>query len=111
MSLLQPLGHVQSVIERRNTIPILANVVLHAEDGELALTTTDMNMDIVTEVGCSVITPGTTTMSAHLLYDIARKLPDGAEVDISVGDGHAMLALGLWLIANAAGGGFSGKQQ
>ena len=94
MSLLRPLGHVQSVVERRNTIPILANVVLRAEDGELALTATDMDMDIVTEVGCSVKTPGTTTMSAHLLYDIARKLPDGAEVDISVGDGHAIVSAG-----------------
>ena len=94
MSLLRPLGHVQSVVERRNTIPILANVVLRAEDGELALTATDMDMDIVTEVGCSVMTPGTATMSAHLLYDIARKLPDGAEVDISVGDGHARVSAG-----------------
>ena len=42
MSLLRPLGHVQSVVERRNTIPILANVVLKAEDGQLSLTATDM---------------------------------------------------------------------
>ena len=94
MSLLRPLGHVQSVVERRNTIPILANVVLRAGDGELALTATDMDMDIVTEVGCSVMTAGTTTMSAHLLYDIVRKLPDGAEVDISAGDGHAIVSAG-----------------
>ena len=46
MSLLRPLGHVQSVVERRNTIPILANVVLRAEDGQLSLTATDMDMDI-----------------------------------------------------------------
>ena len=94
MSLLRPLGHVQSVVERRNTIPILANVVLHAEGGELSLTATDMDMDIATEVGCSVMTSGTTTMSAHLLYDIARKLPDGAEVEIAVNDGHAMVSAG-----------------
>ena len=94
MSLLRPLGHVQSVVERRNTIPILANVVLRAEDGQLSLTATDMDMDIATEVGCSVMTPGTTTMSAHLLYDIARKLPDGAEVEIVVNDGHAMVSTG-----------------
>ena len=92
MSLLRPLGHVQSVVERRNTIPILANVVLRAEEGELSLTATDM--DIATEVGCSVMTSGTTTMSAHLLYDIARKLPDGAEVEIAVNDGHAMVSAG-----------------
>ena len=94
MSLLRPLGHVQSVVERRNTIPILANVVLRAEDAELSLTATDMDMDIATEVGCSVMTPGTTTMSAHLLYDIVRKLPDGAEVEIVVSDGRAMVSAG-----------------
>jgi len=94
MSLLRPLGHVQSVVERRNTIPILANVVLRAEEGELSLTATDMDMDIATEVGCSVMTSGTTTMSAHLLYGIARKLPDGAEVEIAVNDGHAMVSAG-----------------
>ena len=94
MSLLRPLGHVQSVVERRNTIPILANVVLRAEEGELSLTATDMDMDIATEVGCSVMTSGTTTMSAHLLYDITRKLPDGAEVEIAVNDGHAIVSAG-----------------
>ncbi|MDA0800032.1 MAG: DNA polymerase III subunit beta [Proteobacteria bacterium] len=94
ISLLRPLGHVQSVVERRNTIPILANVVLRAEEGELSLTATDMDMDIATEVGCSVMTSGTTTMSAHLLYDIARKLPDGAEVEIAVNGGHAMVSAG-----------------
>ena len=94
MSLLRPLGHVQSVVERRNTIPILANVVLRAEDGQLSMTATDMDMDIATEVGCSVATAGTTTVSAHMLYDIARKLPDGAEGEVSVADGHAMISAG-----------------
>ena len=94
MSLLRPLGHVQSVVERRNTIPILANAVLCAEEGKLSLTATDMDMDIATEVGCSVVTSGTTTMSAHLLYDIARKLPDGAEVEIAVNDGRAIVSAG-----------------
>ena len=94
MSLLRPLGQVQSVVERRNTIPILANVLLRADAGELSLTATDMDMDIATKVGCSVVTTGTATMSAHLLYDIARKLPDGAEVEIAVSDGQALVSAG-----------------
>jgi DNA polymerase-3 subunit beta len=94
MSLLRPLGHVQSVVERRNTIPILANVVLRADGGQLSLTATDMDMDIATEVGCAVGTAGTTTMSAHILYDIVRKLPDGAEVEVNVVDGHASISAG-----------------
>ena len=94
MSLLRPLGHVQSVVERRNTIPILANVVLRAEDGQLSLTATDMDMDIATEVGCAVVTSGTVTTSAHMLYDITRKLPDGAEVELTVADGHVNINAG-----------------
>ena len=94
ISLLRPLGQVQSVVERRNTIPILANVVLQAADGALLMTATDMDMDIATQVEGAVSTAGTTTVSAHLLYDIVRKLPDGAEVDIAVADGHAMISAG-----------------
>ncbi|MDP6218864.1 MAG: DNA polymerase III subunit beta, partial [Alphaproteobacteria bacterium] len=94
ISLLRPLGQAQSVVERRNTIPILANVVLQAEGGMLLMTATDMDMDIATQVECAVGTTGTTTVSAHLLYDIARKLPEGAEVEISVADGHAMISAG-----------------
>jgi DNA polymerase-3 subunit beta len=94
VSLLRPLGHVQSVVERRNTIPILANVVLRAEDGQLSLTATDMDMDIATEVGCAVVTSGTATTSAHMLYDIARKLPDGAEVELTVVEGHVNINAG-----------------
>ena len=55
ISLLRPLGQVQSVVERRNTIPILANVVLQAADGALLMTATDMDMDIATQVECDVI--------------------------------------------------------
>jgi len=79
-ALLRPLGHVQSVVERRNTIPILANVLLRAEAGRLSLTATDMDMDIVESVDCNVATDGTLTVPAHTLYDIVRKLPDGSEV-------------------------------
>ena len=94
ISLLRPLGQVQSVVERRNTIPILANVVLQAADGALSMTATDMDMDIATQVECAVGTAGTTTVSAHLLYDIIRKLPEGAEVEIAVADGQATISAG-----------------
>jgi DNA polymerase-3 subunit beta len=60
ISLLRPLGHVQSVVERRNTIPILANVVLQADSGMLSMTATDMDMDIATQAECAVGTAGTT---------------------------------------------------
>lgn len=94
MSLLRPLGHVSSVVERRNTIPILSNVVLHAASGKLSLTATDMDMDVITNVPCSVGQEGASTLSAHLLNDIVKKLPDGAEVQVQIADGHAQISAG-----------------
>ncbi len=81
-ALLRPLGHVQSVVERRNTIPILSNVLLRAGDGRLRLTATDMDMDIVESVECEVAREGSATVPAHTFHDIARKLPDGSEVGV-----------------------------
>ncbi|RDD63088.1 DNA polymerase III subunit beta [Ferruginivarius sediminum] len=90
-ALLKSLGHVHSVVERRNTIPILSNVLLDARDGRLGLTATDMDLTIVEEVAAEVGEPGATTAPAHTLYDIVRKLPDGAQIELAVqGDGGQM---------------------
>ncbi len=81
--LLKALGHVQSVVERRGTIPILSNVKLEAAADTLYLTATDMDIAIVERTVAAVAEPGKTTVPAQTLYDIIRKLPDGAQVEIS----------------------------
>ena len=81
-ALLRSLGHVQSVVERRNTIPILSNVLLRGEGNELSLAATDMDLEIIESVPATVSRPGSATASAHTLYDIVRKLPDGSQVEI-----------------------------
>jgi len=87
-ALLRCLAHVQSVVERRNTIPILSNVLVEAKGERLSLTATDMDLAIVEQTAANVVTPGAATVPAHTMYDIVRKLPDGAEVQIElVGDG------------------------
>jgi DNA polymerase-3 subunit beta len=94
-ALLKSLGHVQSVVERRNTIPILANVKISAADGKLALNATDMDIEIVESVAASVAVKGATTAPAHTLYEIARKLPEGAEVEIEAsGEGKLTVRAG-----------------
>ena len=94
-ALLKSLGHVQSVVERRNTIPILSNVKIDAGDASVRLNATDMDLDIVEAAPADVSTPGSTTVSAHTLYDIVRKLPDGAQIDIdAAGDGQVVLSAG-----------------
>lgn len=92
-ALLKPLAHVQSVVERRNTIPILANVLLKAADGMVSMTATDMDMDVVESVACSVEQAGTATVPALTLYEIARKLPDGAEVGLNVAGDSGRMAI------------------
>ncbi len=84
-ALLRSLNHVQSVVERRNTIPILSNVQLQVADGRLGLTATDMDLAIVETVDAGIETDGSTTAPAHTLYDIVRKLPDGAQVELDAG--------------------------
>ena len=94
MNLLRPLSHINSVVERRNTIPILSNVVLHAASEKLSLTATDMDMDIITTTPCSISSEGATTIPAHLLFEIVKKLPEGAEVQFHLADGHAHISAG-----------------
>jgi len=82
-ALLKALGHVQSVVERRNTIPILSNVLLTAGHDTLAFSATDLDMEIVDEAPAHVDAPGQITAPAHTLYEIVRKLPEGADVSLS----------------------------
>ena len=88
-ALLKSLGHVQNVVERRNTIPILSNVLLEAGANTLGLTATDMDLTIVERAPASVGSGGAATVPAHTLYDIVRKLPEGSQVEI---DGGAAMA-------------------
>jgi len=82
-ALLKALGHVQSVVERRNTIPILSNVLFTAGRESLAFSATDLDMEIIDETPAFVDSPGQITAPAHTLYEIVRKLPEGADVSLS----------------------------
>ena len=99
-ALLKALGHVQSVVERRNTIPILSNVLLRADaagppgsEGALALSATDMDLEIVERVPGRIEQPGRITAPAHTLYDIVRKLRDGAQIEIEAGGERSAMVL------------------
>ena len=99
-TLLKGLSHVQSVVERRNTIPILSNVLIEATpgenggDGALKLMATDLDLQINERIAAQVDQPGSTTVSAHTLFDIARKLPEGAQVSLSAAEGRMAIAAG-----------------
>ncbi|RIV88580.1 DNA polymerase III subunit beta [Aurantiacibacter xanthus] len=95
-TLLRCLSHVQSVVERRNTIPILSNVLIEADAGGMVkVMATDLDLQVVESMRANAVeTPGAITVSAHLLFDIARKLPDGSEVSLETADNRMVVKAG-----------------
>ena len=85
-ALLKSLGHVHRVVERRNTVQILANVLIRAAGTTLSLKATDLDLEVTETVPGDVGAQGATTVPAHMIYDIVRKLPDGSQILLE-GDG------------------------
>ena len=81
--LLKAVSQAQSVVERRNTIPILANVLISAEGDEVSFRATDLDIEVVDRAAAKVDRAGATTVSAVTLHEIVRKLPDGALVSLT----------------------------
>jgi DNA polymerase III subunit beta len=81
-SLLRAMNRAQSVVERRNTIPILGNVLIEAEGEDVSFRATDLDIEVIDKAHAMVTRAGSTTVGAHTLHEIARKLPDGAMVEL-----------------------------
>lgn len=94
-TLLRGLSHVQSVVERRNTIPILSNVLIEAQaGGTMRLMATDLDLQIDETIPAAVDQPGAITVSAHTLFDIVRKLPEGSQVELAAAEGRITVNAG-----------------
>ena len=91
--LLKSLSHVYRVVERRTTIPILANVLVRADKGRLSLKATDLDLEVTDSVAAEVAPGGATTVPAHMFYDIVRKLPDGAQIVVEGTGERAVLTI------------------
>ncbi len=81
--LLKPLAQVVNVVERRHTLPVLANLLVRVNDGQLALTGTDLEVEMVARTAVEDAQDGEITIPARKLFDIVRALPDGSRVTIS----------------------------
>jgi DNA polymerase-3 subunit beta len=91
--LLKSLGHVHRVVERRNTIPILANVLIRADQSKLAFKATDLDLEVTETIAAEVSPGGSTTVPAHMFYEIVRKLPEGAQIVLEASGDRAMLTI------------------
>src|SRR5215510_10429599 len=92
-ALLKSLGHVHRVVERRNTIPILANVLIKADNSKLAFKATDLDLEVTEAIAAEVGPAGSTTVPAHMFYEIVRKLPEGTQVLLEASGDRAVLAI------------------
>src|ERR1700726_2972196 len=91
--LLRSLGHVHRAVERRNTIPILANVLLRADRATLSLKATDLDLEVTDAIATEAAPGGSTTVPAHMFYDIVRKLPEGAQIVLESSGDRAALSI------------------
>ena len=92
-ALLKSLGHVHRVVERRNTIPILGNVLISAEASKLALKATDLDVEMTETIPAEIGPPGATTVPAHMFYEIVRKLPEGAQIVLESSGDRAVMTI------------------
>ncbi len=93
-TILKPLSAVIGVVERRQTMPILAHVLISAQDGKLTMTATDLEVELRADVDVEVEVPGEVTVPGRKLYDICRALPEGVTVELALSGGRATIKAG-----------------
>ncbi len=93
-ALMRALSHVQAVVERRNTIPILSNILMVAEGDKLSLTATDLDIEATDAATAQVKKAGSVTAPAQTLFDVVRKLPEGSDVTLDLGEGRLSISSG-----------------
>tara|TARA_Y100001970_G_scaffold250697_1_gene322687 strand:+ start:4492 stop:5604 length:1113 start_codon:yes stop_codon:yes gene_type:complete len=88
--LFKTLSHVQSVVSKKNTLPILSNILIEAYKNNLSLSSTDMDLSIKETVDCNVIEEGSTTLNAQIIYDIVKKMPEESDVEFISNNGNLL---------------------
>ena len=93
-ALLKPLNQVVGVVERRQTLPVLANLLVSVTADGVSFTGTDLELEMVARCAAEQLEPGETTLPARKLFDIARALPDGSRIDVRTSGDRATLTAG-----------------
>ena len=88
--IFKSLSHLQSIVDKRNALPILSNILIEVKNKELIMCSTDMDISIKETVNCEVIEEGSTTINAQMIYDIIKKLHDESKIEIISNDGKIL---------------------
>ena len=90
IEIFKTLSHLQGIVDKKNTLPILSNILIEAQSNYLTLSSTDMDISIVEKIKCNVEEEGATTINSQILYDIVRKLDDDCEIEIISNNGKLL---------------------
>ncbi len=81
------LTHLQGIVDKKNSLPILSNILIEAQSNELILSSTDMDISVIERIKCEVLEEGSTTLNSQMLYDVVRKIDENSEIEIISNDG------------------------
>tara|TARA_B100000900_G_scaffold415571_1_gene446012 strand:+ start:1366 stop:2481 length:1116 start_codon:yes stop_codon:yes gene_type:complete len=84
------LSHLQGIVDKKNSLPILSNILIEANNSQLILSSTDMDISIIEKIDCNVLENGATTINSQILYDIVRKIDENSEIEIISNDGKLL---------------------
>ncbi len=84
--IFKTLSHLQNIVNKKNSLPILSNILIEAENSSLILSSTDMDISIKETINCNIIEEGSTTLNAQIMFDIIKKLPDSSEIEFISND-------------------------
>ena len=84
------LSHLQGIVDKKNSLPILSNILIEAKDNKLIFSSTDMDISIIEKIDCNVLEEGSTTINSQILYDIVRKIDENSEIEIISNDGKLL---------------------
>ncbi len=84
------VNHLQGIVDKKNTLPILSNILIEARDNSLVLSSTDMDISIIEKLDCNILEEGSTTINSQIFYDIIRKLEEENEIEIISNNGKIL---------------------
>ena len=88
--IFKSISHLQGIVDKKNSLPILSNILIEAKNNKLILSSTDMDISIVDKLNCTVLEEGATTINSQILYDIVRKLEDNCEIEVISNNGKLL---------------------
>ncbi len=90
VNIFKCISHLQGIVDKKNTLPVLSNILIEAKNNKLILSSTDMDISIVENLDVNVLEEGATTINSQMFYDIVRKLEDNTQIEVISNDGKLL---------------------